>query len=171
MVRECGLTAYLLLREGIGVEARLVRLKKRGPWTHIGLIVGGILFESVPSTERTQGGVRIGHVKDFCAPERAVQVGYIPITLINPQCENLFHWCRRQVAQRVAFDDLYDLDNDQALYCSEFVYKAFQQIGVNLLTAELSCVSIPLVGTRKIIFPSDLVGLKSIFTNFSTLPL
>jgi hypothetical protein len=46
MVRECGLTAYLLLREGLGVEARLVRLKNRGPWTHVGVLVGGLYLKA-----------------------------------------------------------------------------------------------------------------------------
>ena len=169
MVRECGLTAYILLREGLGVEARLVRLKNRGPWTHVGVLVGGALFESIPSTERTRGGVHMGRLDDFCAPERAVKVGYIPIGLVEPQCENLFHWCHKQVKLRIPFDDSYDLQDDRALYCSEFVYKAFLQIQINLVSAELSTLSIPLVGVRKVVFPGDLIGMKPVFNNIFTL--
>lgn len=169
MVRECGLTAYLLVREGLGVEARLVRLKDRGPWTHVGLIVGGTLFESVPSTERTHGGVRVGRLAEFSAAERAVSVGYVPISLVEPQCQNLFRWCQQQVKAQIPFDDLYNLEDDRTLYCTEFVYKAFLQIHINLLSAELSSLSIPLVGKRKVIFPRDLIGMKPVSHNLHVL--
>ncbi len=169
MVRECGLNAYLLVREGAGVEARLVRLKHRGPWTHVGVLVGGNLFESVPATERTRGGVRIGHVKEFCAPERAVTAGFVPVPLVDHQCEILFRWCQQQVKQCIPFDDHYDLGSDNALYCSEFVYKAFLQIGIHLVTAELSSLSIPMVGVRKVVFPGDLIGMKRVHNNILSL--
>ena len=47
----------VVFRVGVGMESRLLKQKGKGEWTHVGILISGIMFESVPDRESQAGGV------------------------------------------------------------------------------------------------------------------
>ncbi|MHB1642050.1 MAG: hypothetical protein ACYCS8_05245 [Acidithiobacillus sp.] len=149
---------FLLVRAGFGVEARLARQKEKGMWTHAGILVDDVVFECVPDTEQGVGGAVRSREADFANPLRASQAGRVVVSLESARAKSLMDWCETRVNAGLPFDNTYDLSTDDAMYCTEFVLKAFRSIGMDLLSGPLAEVRIPFSGVRNVIFPSDLIG-------------
>jgi hypothetical protein len=150
----------ILFRMGFGLEARLIKQKGKGVWTHVGILISGNIFESVPDGENQNGGVIKSRPETFWSREKASQTAFVTFFLDPQQEEKLSEWCELCCLKRLPFDNTYDLSCDDKMYCSEFVYKAFRQIGILLCNGPLAEICIPFSGKKKIIFPSDLVGLQ-----------
>lgn len=55
------------------------------------------------------------------------------------------------------FDKDFDLSSDDALYCTELVYKAYQSVGVDITSGEFNKINIPLWGRKEVIYPSLII--------------
>ncbi len=160
----CNVTnrVFLLVRAGFGVEARLARQKRKGMWTHAGILVDDVVYECVPDTEQCGGGAVVSREDDFANPLRAMRAGRIAFSLEAARIQSLVDWCTALVNAGLPFDNAYDLSTDDAMYCTEFVFKAFRSIGIDLLSGPLAEVRVPFSGVRDVIFPSDLVGDRDV---------
>lgn len=150
--------AYIVFRAGFGVEARLVRQKNKGVWTHVGLLVDGAFFESIADTDEYPGGVVKSALACFCNAGNAHRVAHLPFFLETQPRRSLRAWCENLAARRLPFDTTYDLSTDDKMYCSEFVYKAFLHIGIVLCNGPFTQLTVPFSGVKQIIFPFDLIG-------------
>ena len=106
----------IVFRAGLGVEARLLKQKRKGLWTHVGLLIGKDLFESVPDTEDKKGGVVKSSLDLFCAKEKALFTAFLPIYIDSAQAARLRNWCDLCHKRQSPFDSTYDLANDTAFY-------------------------------------------------------
>ena len=83
-------------------------------------------------------------------------------------------WEREKVAAKaleyyyngVEFDHEYNLDSDQKVYCTELVFKAYQQLSIDIHQFELKDIHI-FSGTRKILFPGSFITAPQFFPLFS----
>ena len=153
----------IAFRSGIGLEARLLKQKGKGDWTHVGILISGIIFESVPDRETQDGGVTRSLPETFWSREKSTQSAFTTFFLDTLQKEILLEWCELLVSKRLPFDNTYDLSCDDKMYCSEFVYKAFRHIGILLCKGPSAEIHIPFTGERRIIFPSDLIGEQPLY--------
>ena len=153
----------VVFRVGVGMESRLLKQKGKGEWTHVGILISGIMFESVPDRESQAGGVVKSFPETFWSREKSVQSAFITFFLDPRQKESLLEWCELLVSKRLPFDNTYDLSCDDKMYCSEFVYKAFRHIGLLLCHGPFAEIHIPFAGDRRVIFPSDLIGGRPLY--------
>jgi hypothetical protein len=63
-----------------------------------------------------------------------------------------FEW-----VNKIKFDREFNLDTDEALYCTELIYKAYREAGVDIIGGEFNIVEFPLVQIKEAIYPSLLI--------------
>ncbi len=52
------------------------------------------------------------------------------------------------------FDRDFDLRTDETVYCTELVYKAYQEAGVDIIHGDFNIVEFPFLETKEVIYPS-----------------
>ncbi|MEM1204625.1 MAG: YiiX/YebB-like N1pC/P60 family cysteine hydrolase [Acidobacteriota bacterium] len=131
----------LVLRRGRGALSRAVLAADPSMrFSHIGLVVseGGepwvIHAAPGPPTPSSPSPVRLEPLRRFLAPDRASAAALyridgplasaIPIALST---------ARSWVDSALPFDAAFDLATDDALYCSELIWKAYLSAGVDLV--------------------------------------
>jgi hypothetical protein len=70
-------------------------------------------------------------------------------------------WARTFAESGLPFDRDFDLTTDTALYCTELVFQAYLQAGVNIITAAIDTVVHPF-GKKPILFPTNIARSRSL---------
>ena len=120
----------LLFRGGRGWRSEVVRSVSSSTLTHVGIVDLGAdgqvyVIHAEPPEGSRSGKVRRQSLREFANPGRAtILVAY------RPALQKAFLRQAVANAQRfsqlgVPFDDDFDLATDDALYCSELIWKAF----------------------------------------------
>lgn len=134
----------VVFRRGGGVASRAVLLADAGGmYSHVGVVVdGGRVVHSVP-----EGGVKIEALEAFFAP-RAAHRGAV-MRLDSVVTVKVAHFVGAE------FDHDYDLADSMRLYCTELVWRAFHNAGVDLSEGRRSEIAVPGFDGEYIL-PSDL---------------
>lgn len=157
---------FIVLRAGYGIEARVTRNTRNSPWTHCGIAIGDVVYESAPARggsgedgDTRPSGVRRVAWHYFTAPVRCQQHYAIPLELNSWQREQVVAFCDYHARIRTPFAADYR-QHDNAFYCTTFVASALLAANIDLLANKiLRWIHIPLLlePGRYIAFPEDLL--------------
>lgn len=156
----------LLFRSGLSGSSRVVTVVSDGTFSHIGLAFndptnGWQVVHAVPG-ENTDY-IKSEPITTFFSPERAKAGGFAQVACSDNARQHIIAWARQKEADKVLFDDLYDLEDTTRLYCTEFIYRAFLSQNIDLADQRRHRAVLP--GTKGLfIFPQDIWDSPHIHT-------
>ena len=127
----------LIFRRGRSLVSRVVLAADGGSeYSHVGLIsvTGGqvwVLHEVPPEEPERKGGALAEPLSAFLAPDKATAAGlYRPRDAGAAAVAERAAW--RFVRARVPFDSAFDLTTSNEMYCTEMVWRAYREAGIDL---------------------------------------
>ncbi len=158
----------LVFRTGRDMISHLVLSQGDLPrFSHVGIILRNqselVVVHAVPQNGKSAGGVIVEPLDTFTAKDNAKDVGFYRAKKINDKARRIIReYSLQQVGK--GFDYRFLWNNDDELYCTELVLKAFTKSGITL-TASLPKVRVMLVPEP--VYPPDHLSkssqLESIF--------
>lgn len=133
----------LLFRRGRSLVSRAVlTAEDGGEYSHVGLVtvIAGrawVIHSTPPDEPESRGGVVVEPIAMFLAPERASAAAlYRPL---YPKAAVVAERVARGFVQaRLPFDAAFDLHTARKLYCTELVWRAYREAGVDLAPGAMS---------------------------------
>ena len=120
---------------------------------------GLLVAHSVPEEGEQAGGVRLDPLEQFLAPDTAVD--WAALRLIEESNERAVASTRWVESMNgVPFDVTFDLSDEQSLYCTELVWRAYLEVGIDLVDNSFDEVSFPLFQSQRVLLPSRLLGSR-----------
>jgi len=164
----------LIFRRGISMVSRLVTTSdKNGIYSHIGLIAiddsGPMVIHAVPDEPIKKGDldqVKIEPLTHFLSEIRTSKALLMRTDIGCDTLRKVIKEAKRYVNQHTLFDHEFDLDTDDKVYCTEFIYKIFLFQGLDLTEERRSIYTIPVLGGT-FIFPSDIQRNKRLTCIYS----
>jgi len=154
-------TGDLVLRRGRSLASQAVILSDgRGVYSHAGVAIrrGDSVWvvHVAPRSGGERGFVVREPLEAYLHAERASAAGvFRPDALRESRRDALAAVLDGYARRRLPFDGEYDLATPERLYCTELIWRAFRDVGIELLPWGVPLRATPL-GTRRVVFPSDL---------------
>jgi len=151
----------IVFRSGRGWRADAVRLAGDAPWSHVGILVGEPragwkVIHAAPPEGASPGGVLTTPLAEFADRSNSRQVAvYRYVSRDAAKAAAAAAAAQRTAGARIAFDESFDLNSGQSLYCTELVLRVFAEAGTDL-RAVPSRVSVGGLGAE-ILLPEDLL--------------
>lgn len=131
----------LAFRCGQGVISRAVTaVEDNGTYSHIGIVVKNegewSVVHAVPGERENMGDfdrVKIEDLNVFFSPNRAIKGCLVHTNVLDTAL--LLAICQKaitSVRDSVRFDNDYDLDDSTKVYCTEFVWRLYNDCGVDI---------------------------------------
>lgn len=155
----------VVFRRGQSLLSRVVLSGDRDPeFSHVGIVAerGGalVVVHAVPSDDGEPEPVRVEPLATFYAPEAA------DLGAVRRPADPAIGRAAARAALRLArgrhFDATLDLDSDDLLYCTELVWKAYREAGLDLTGGHLDYASGLLGHDGPMVFPSSLLHSRSL---------
>jgi uncharacterized protein YycO len=166
----------LIFRKGRSIESQIVLLSDgNSDYSHVGIIYlkdgKPLVIHSVPAENgEEQEFVKLESVEDFLKKDKAVQFAVFRLedSLMN-STKAASEFAYNCYLNKFRFDNQYDLNSDTKLYCTELIWKAYQQIGIDLVQNRLHDINF-IVINKRMIMPSSILEskyLKLVHSNYS----
>ena len=152
----------LVFRKGIGLKSQAVlHADSIGVYSHIGIVVlKDSAFQIVHITpgeraeKETVDKIKMESINDFWRKDRA-EHGAVYRLKENSLGEMAAQQALRLLQKGILFDHDYQLCDTTEMYCTELVWYAYTQAGIDISFGKRSVLNVPLyAGTY--IFPSDI---------------
>jgi uncharacterized protein YycO len=156
----------LIFRKGRSIESQIVLLSDdNSDYSHVGIIYlkdgKPLVIHSVPAENGEEHEfIKLEGVEDFLKKDKAVQFAVFRLedSLIHSTkaaCDFAYN-C---YLNKFRFDNQYDLNSDTKLYCTELIWKAYQQIGIDLVQNRLHDINF-IVINKRMIMPGSILESK-----------
>ena len=127
----------LVLREGRGWRANVVYAASSFAMTHVGILVADghgnwNVIHAAPPEGHMPGGVRSEPLLQFAAKDQAQTVGFQRLQSSRALIDRIVSIARTEARQNIPFDDAFDLHDQRALYCTEFIWWVVNRAGHSL---------------------------------------
>ncbi|MEL6615375.1 MAG: YiiX/YebB-like N1pC/P60 family cysteine hydrolase [Bacteroidota bacterium] len=155
----------VVFRRGQGLVSRVVLSGDRDPeFSHVGIVAERdgalVVVHATPSDNGAPEPIRTEPLADFYAPESA-DLGAVRRPL-DPTAGRIAATAAQRLARGRAFDPDLDLDTDDRLYCTELVWKAYRDAGIDLTDGQLDYAHGLLSHDGPLVFPSTLLHSPSL---------
>ncbi len=154
----------LVFRKGRSVESQIVLFSDReSDYSHVGIIYmienKAYVIHTVPDESKSSVDyIKMERIEEFFNPNKAskgsvlrTKEKYISFALLAAKKAKWFY------DRKIVFDDAYDLKTEDKLYCTELVWKAYQENGVDLVQGKYDHLFLP-ISKGDMIFPSSLLN-------------
>jgi cell wall-associated NlpC family hydrolase len=158
-------TGDVIFRRGHSLISRAVlRIDRGSEYSHVGIVVRTpravyVLHTAPPSGSDTASTARLDPLDQFLSPERASAVAVY--RLAGAASEIPSAAAARALsfaAAHIPFDADFSLTTRDRMYCTELVWRAYREVGVDLIRGrELETIWTP-AGVRAVVRPSDLMS-------------
>ncbi|KZX53872.1 hypothetical protein A3711_02730 [Erythrobacter sp. HI00D59] len=130
--------------------------------THVGVVDlaeegQAYVIHAVPAEGEQEGKVRRQSFREFVDQDRASALIIYRPNLEEASLRRAVHIAEGYAKSDISFDDDFDLASDDALYCTELIWKAFLAAGVHLQPIR-SQVTFPGM-SGEYIFPADIMSM------------
>lgn len=151
----------VILRRGRDAVSAVVLAADQGSrFSHVGIIadIGQLVavVHALPEDEdHPEGQVLVQSIGDFLAPEKASE--FAIYRLDRPSKETAKAAAQRAVRyfrEHRRFDADFRLETPDELYCSELVWRAFRESGIDLIDKQFAHLALPL-GSGEFVLPSS----------------
>lgn len=146
--------------EGRRWRSAAVKALEPGPgaMTHLGIIVRdshtiNLVHASPYTNGRGTAGVRREPLGAFLRRERPAMRAYR--CSVDSLRDKAARWASARARDAVPFDSRFDATSDSALYCTEFVWKAYRACGLDLAESMFDTLRHPF-GRLTVLFPRGL---------------
>jgi len=153
----------LIFRSGTGVAGQLLaEADPNTSYSHVGLVVidqgAPFVIHASLNGENGKGQVIQDSLEDFLLKDEATAIAVYRLhsNLIH-LAPNAVEIAQNKVRQEVPFDTSFDLSNDERLYCTELVWRAYQRAGLDLVEGEFDTLVTPFTENDQYISPSQLL--------------
>lgn len=153
----------LIFRSGTGMAGQLLaEAAPKTSYSHVGLVTikqgAPFVIHASLGGENGKGQVIIDSLEDFLLRDKAIAVAVyrLPSDLVY-LAPSAIEIAQNYVRQEVPFDTGFDLSNDERLYCTELVWRAYQEAGLNLVEGKIRNLVIPFAENGRYILPSHLL--------------
>ena len=155
----------LVFRVGRGIYSEVIRAVsgRNARFSHVGVLSvepSGVFVLHIEPEEALglSGRASKEPLDEFLARENAREYGFFHVNnMSRRERERVLDRLESFVHQKVAYDPDFDFGDDERLYCTELVYKAFLAAGVDLLLEALRKGGLLTNDGRRIFTPSDLL--------------
>ncbi len=160
----------IIFRKGRSFVSQMVlQIDSRSPFSHVGIIMKNedsvFVIHSVPD-EDDDGidKVKIDDLKTFLLFDRASAISVYRLNNENVQSiKNIaVNYAKEKAIAGIPFDGGFDLSNDERLYCTELIWKAFKKGGIDLIEGNFDQLYTPF-GKGPYILPSTLLESKYLY--------
>jgi len=168
------LNGDLIFRRGTSIESQIVLLTdQNSEYSHIGMIykINGKLFviHTVPKeNDADPGYIKLEPIDEFLSGGKAVRVAVYRLIQNSSEKINIANsYAYNCYIKKYCFDNNYDLVTDAQLYCTELIWKAFMQAGIDLVCNRLRNISF-IITNKIMIMPSSIIEsklLKKVYSN------
>jgi Permuted papain-like amidase enzyme, YaeF/YiiX, C92 family len=124
-------TGDLVVRRGIDASSFLLSQLNRHQkkYSHCGLVIiehgYPFVYHFIGGEDNPNERMRRDSASFFFSPKYNLSFGIYRFCLSTAMQDTLIAYIKQQYKQKKKFDMYFDLQSDDRLYCSEFVYKAF----------------------------------------------
>lgn len=163
----------LVFRRCNGLPSQMVDvMDESGEFSHVGLVwLSGegdaFVIHALPGEEEGEGFVQLTPLWTFV---NHPDVQSCAVFRLSPEfamvAQEAATWAYERV-DVVKFDSSFDLATDDALYCTELIWKAYLQAGFDLTGDSFDEWETPIFGKREYIFPSRLLHNAFVVSIFS----
>lgn len=141
----------VVFRRGKSMASQAVLLtEKNSMYSHAGIIylVNHVpyVIHAVPGESGTDSEeIKCEKLTSFLGFEKASRAGIYRLTSADKSKRILaLHKARQAFSQRVEFDEEYNLESDEKLYCTELIWKSYRAAGIDLINGHFDALNIPL---------------------------
>ncbi|NNG28011.1 MAG: hypothetical protein HKM87_10825 [Ignavibacteriaceae bacterium] len=163
----------LIFRRGTSIESQVVLLTdKESEYSHVGMIykINGeaYVLHTVPKeNDDDPGYIKFESIEEFLSERKAARVGiYRLIQNFSEKINIASSYAYNCYIKNYRFDNNYDLESDKELYCTELIWKAYMQAGIDLVCNRLKEINI-IVASRTLIMPSSIIESKLLKKTYS----
>lgn len=152
----------LLFRAGRGWRSAIVRSASNSMLTHVGVVDlaeegQAYVIHAAPAEGKQEGKVRRQSLREFVGQESASALIVYRPNLEEASLRRAVRAAEGYAKSGISFDDDFNLASDDALYCTELIWKAFLDAGVDL---QLIRTEVTFPGmTGEYIFPEDIMSM------------
>lgn len=157
----------IIFRKGRSFVSRMVlQIDNRSDFSHVGIILveddSIFVIHSVPDEDENGiDMVKIDDIKTFLQYDRATAVTVYRLN--NNESDKVLNtavnYAKEKAINEIPFDGGFDLSDDERLYCTELIWKAFKKGGVDLIESKFDNLFTPF-GKGPFILPSTLLDSK-----------
>ncbi len=164
----------LIFRRGTSIESQIVLLTDSdSEFSHVGMIYKindkSFVIHTVPAEGNYDPAfIKFDSLNEFVSGERAVRFAVYRLRQNHSEklsiASNYAYNCYNN---KFRFDSNYDLNSEKQLYCTELIWKAFMQAGIDLVENRLKEINL-IVINKKMIMPSSIIQsnlIKKIYSN------
>ena len=145
----------LIFRRTRTIEGETVLMLGGGIYSHVGVInvedKGVFVIHVVPSSPSM---VRKERLQKFVNDSVAFAVYRVQTSHEHRQRAALL---AKAWVGRKPFDRDFNLRDDGRLYCTELVYNAYKNVGIDLVDGKYDTVLLPIVGKKEVIYPQTII--------------
>ena len=140
-------TGDLIVRHGKGFVSDAFRYfsRKDKRYSHAGIISiqngRAYVYHAIGGEENTSNNLRKETLNEFCNPEKINSYAVYTYHLCDSQRKQLDSIMRNYYTQGLQFDTHFDLKTENAMYCSELVYKALLSVTHDMNYISLSSLN------------------------------
>lgn len=151
----------LVLRCGYGVESRVVVERSRSTYSHVGILYRDsasgewLVIHAVPGEDDPEY-VKAESISRFYSPERARNGAWLRIDCSDSIAHEAAKYALKKVTEHYLFDNDYLLADSSQLYCTELVWRAYNQQGIDITSGNRHDVPSFFCKERECIFPNDI---------------
>lgn len=146
-------TGDIIFRKGISLVSRMVLVADgSSPYSHTGIVLrkgnSFLVIHSVPAeSKEDKDVVKSEKIEEFLLKDRAEEAAVYRFKdeLSEENIEALSQFVQFHSENKTPFDDYFDLNNDEKLYCTELVWKAYLQAGIDLIDSKFDNLNLPMV--------------------------
>lgn len=154
----------LVFRRCEGLTSQFVDVMDgSGEFSHVGIVwisnTGeSFVVHALPGEDDTEGYVQTTPLMEFVAHPEVTSFAVFRLSKeFEPQAQNAAAWAHSLV-DRVKFDSGFDLETEDELYCTELIWRAYLQTGLDLTNNTFDVFDAPILGSNIYIFPSRLLN-------------
>ena len=153
----------LVFRRGESLTSRMVlTADPRSAYSHVGILYAGedglLVIHAIPGDDfSTPTPLRVEPLASFTEAASAVGVRRLGEAEATVYAEDAARIALSYARDSVLFDAGFSLQSSEAMYCTELVWRAYREAGLDLVDGVFDDLRIPL-GDGPYILPSSLLG-------------
>lgn len=131
-------------------------------YSHVGILgidedSNWVVYHAIGTASNPDGLLRKDKLALFCNPVENIQFGVFRYTDTAINFNKVLEFAKQKQADKIAFDYDFNFETDNELYCSEFIYKAF-----NFANPELDLIKLDVNEGKKYL------PLDNVYSNVNT---
>lgn len=158
----------LVFRKGRSVESQVVLIADRkSSYSHVGVVymLNNIPYVINAVPDKSSDGIAYIKMEKLSVFFSAENASIGSVFRLKKQFTNMAELATLEAKSfydaKIVFDDAFDMDSDNKLYCTELVWKAFKMVGIDLIQGKFDKLFLPFV-KGFVILPSSLLHSSSI---------